>query len=116
MDWTLRKLMAELSEKKWSVNAMVVVMIDNCLSFGDLRKFRQALTLVYSRDHDRYMLPVWVTPPCDSHLVRPRFLRAPEPIPPVHLIKEEFRKNQSELQVEVSDDGRVASHSQGQGG
>ena len=77
----LRELMTKLREKTWSVNALVSVMIDNCLSFGDLQKFRQALSLVYSRDHDRYMLPLWVTPPCDSHLVRPRCLRFPEPIP-----------------------------------
>ena len=80
-------------------------------SFGDLNRFRQALTLDYSRDHDRYMHPVWVTPDCDSHLVRPRFVRTPEPVPPIHLIKEEFKKYQSELKVEVSDDGKVASHS-----
>ena len=90
---------------------MVTVMIDNCLSFGDLQKFRQALSLVYSKDHDRFMLPLWVTPPCDSHLVRPRSVRVPEPIPAVYLIREEFRKYQSELHVEVSNDGKVASHS-----
>ena len=67
--------------------------------------------MVYSRDHDRYMLPVWVTPPYDSHLVRPRCLRFPEPIPPIYLIKEEFQRYQSELHVEVSSDGKVASHS-----
>ena len=76
MDW-LKELLKGLGEKKWSVNAMVSVMIDNCLSFGDLNRFRQALTLDYSRDQDRYMHPVWVTPDCDSHLVRPRFVRTP---------------------------------------
>lgn len=103
--------MTELSKTKWSVNSMVTVMIDNCMSFGDLQKMRQALTLEYSRDHDRFMHPVWVTASCDAHLVRPRFLRAPEPIPPVYLIKEEFRKFQSELKIEISEDGKVASHS-----
>ena len=110
MDW-LGGMMTELSKTKWSVNSMVTVMIDNCMSFGDLQKMRQALTLEYSRDHDRFMHPVWVTASCDAHLVRPRFLRAPEPIPPVYLIKEEFRKFQSELKIEISEDGKVASHS-----
>ena len=110
LDW-LGGMMTELSKTKWSVNSMVTVMIDNCMSFGDLQKMRQALTLEYSRDHDRFMHPVWVTASCDAHLVRPRFLRAPEPIPPVYLIKEEFRKFQSELKIEISEDGKVASHS-----
>ena len=110
MDW-LKELMKGLRDEKWSVNAMVSVMIDNCLSFGDLNRFRQALTLDYSRNHDRYMHPVWVTPDMDANLGRPRLIRTPEPVPPIHFIKEEFRKYQSELKVEVSEDGKVASHS-----
>lgn len=114
--WDLRlKWMSDLMEglamKQWSVTAMVGVMVENCLSFNDLQKFRVALTLKYSRDHDRYMHPVWFTVPQDMHLCRPRCMRVPEPIPAVHLIKAEFRKYQDELQVEVSEDGKVASHS-----
>ena len=114
--WDLRLkwiagLLHGLGQKQWSVTAMVGVMVENCLSFNDLQKFRQALSLEYSKDHDRYMQPVWFVAPQDKHLVRPRFLRVPEPIPAVHLIKEEFRKYQGELKIEVSEDGKVASHS-----
>ena len=110
LEW-LTELMDAISSKQWSVTAMVGVMIENCLSFGDLQKFRQALSLRYSKDHDRYMHPVWFLVPCDAHLVRPRFRRLPEPIPAVHLIKAEFHKYQQDLKIEVSDDGKVASHS-----
>ena len=110
LQW-LTGLMDGLSKQQWSVTAMVGVMIDNCLSFGDLQKFRQALSLRYSKDHDRYMHPVWFVVPLDAHLVRPRFKRIPEPMPAVHLIKAEFHKYQEDLKIEVSDDGKVASHS-----
>ena len=111
MEW-MSKLLEGLGHEQWSVNAMVRVMIDNCLSFGDLQKFRQALSLKYSREHDRYMHPVWFVPECDSHLVRPRFLRLPEPVPPIYeSLKAEFRKYQDKLQIEISEDGKCASHS-----
>lgn len=110
LEW-LSDLLKNLGEKQWSASEMVSVMIDNCLSFNDLIKFRQALSLKYSKEHDRFMHPVWVVPQCDLRLAKPRFLKFPEPVPPIYLIKTEFKKYESELKVEVSEDGKVASHS-----
>lgn len=110
MEW-ISKLLDGLGRNQWSVTAMVGVMIENCLSFTDLQKFRQALSLQHSKDHDRYMLPVWFVAPQDSQLKRPRFRRVPEPLPAVHLIRAEFAKYQSDLKIHVSEDGKVASHS-----
>lgn len=85
-------------------------MIDNFMSYGDLRNLRQALTLVYDKDHDRFMHPVWLVSPAEELLTRPKMLRRPEPIPPIEKVRLVYKTYEANLKITVSSDGKVACH------
>ena len=129
--WTLRlrwldNEMKILSEEQWSVDNTIGLMIDAVLSFGDLQRLRMAFSLAYSADHDRAMHKVWVTCPkaaepddaspstdaADSRLRKSRFpfVRLPEPIAPVEKVRKRFKELEADLKIEISDDGRIATH------
>ena len=47
--------MEELHGGAWSPESLVGIMIDNFMSFNDLRNLRQALSLKFDKDLDRFM-------------------------------------------------------------
>ena len=109
IDW-LKEEMDRLHSEVWSPEKMVGVMIDNFMSYNDLRNLRQALSLVYEKDHDRFMHPIWILSPYEKLLARPKFTRRPEPIPPVEKVRQVYKKYEDGLKIAVSEDGKVASH------
>ena len=83
MQWLHAQLTA-LYDGVWSPEKLVGVMIDNFMSFQDLRNLRQALSLKFEADMDRYMHPIWIVSPFECLFERPRdIVRWPEPIPSV---------------------------------
>ena len=95
---------------RWSPERLVGVMVDNFMSYNDLRNLRQALSLVYDKDMDRFMHPIWVVSPFEALFQRPRIVRWPEPIPPIEQIRACYKQYEAELKIAVSADGKVACH------
>ena len=60
--------MDTLHEGCWSPKKLVGTMIDNFMSYTDLRNLRQALSLKYDPDMDRFMHPIWMMSPFDELL------------------------------------------------
>ena len=92
-------------------------MIDAVMSYGDLQQLRTALSLEYSRDHDRCMHSIWVSNPHDAtddgDYKRKSFasyLRMPEPIPPVEQVRRRFKEFENDLKITISEDGKIATH------
>ena len=102
--------MKALNETKWSIEKTIGLMIDATLSYTDLQNLRTAFSLEYSGAHDRCLHAPWLTNPHSDEFVRPKLLRLPEPIPPVEQVRLAFKKFEEELCIEVSDDGKIASH------
>ena len=114
--------MKRLNETHWSVDQTIGLMIDAVLSFGDLQRLRQAFSLRYDTDHDRCMHDVWLQGPqfeADDEplkvagrlrLSRAPAVRLPEPIPPIEKIRLRFKEIEKGLRIEVSEDGKVATH------
>ena len=118
--------MKMLTEKQWSVDNTIGLMIDAVLSFGDLHRLRMAFSLCYSPENDRAMHKVWIAcrharteddeePPstfATSRLRKSRHphVRLPEPIPPVEKVRLRFKEIEKDLKIEVSADGKVATH------
>ena len=100
--------MDKLHAEVWSPEKTVGVMIDNFMSYGDLRNLRQAFSLVYEKDHDRFMHPIWLVSPSEMLLKRPRILRRPEPVPPIEKVRAVYKQYEDNLKITVSDDGKVA--------
>ena len=71
MDW-LENELKELGKGQWSPEALVGVMIDNFMSYNDLKNLRQAFSLKYDKDMDRFMHPIWQVSPFEKLFVRPR--------------------------------------------
>ena len=109
IDW-LKDIMDNLHKEVWSPERLVGVMIDNFMSYADLRNLRQALTLVYEKDHDRFMHPIWLVSPYEKLFARPKIIRRPEPIPPVEQVREVYKKFEGALKIHVSEDGKIACH------
>ena len=104
------EMKALISETRWSVEKTIGLMIDASLSYGDLQNLRSALSLEYSADHDRCLHSKWLINPKTEDLQRPRQLRLPEPIPPVDKIRKAFKHFEEDLRIEISEDGKIASH------
>ena len=85
-------------------------MVDNFMSYNDLRNLRQALSLVYDKEMDRFMHPVWIVSPFEALFQRPLLIRWPEPIPPIEQIRACYKQYEGELKIAVSSDGKVACH------
>ena len=97
----LEGVLKDLHEQVWSPEKTVGVMIDNFMSYGDLRNLRQALSLVYDKNHDRFMHPVWLVSPVEALLTRPLMLRRPEPIRPVEKIRQVYKTYEDDLKITV---------------
>ena len=102
--------MDTLHEGCWSPKKLVGTMIDNFMSYTDLRNLRQALSLKYDPDMDRFMHPIWMMSPFDELLQRPALLRWPEPIPAIEQIRSVYKEYEGSLKIAVSEDGKVACH------
>lgn len=107
----MRAQLTELYETVWSPKKMVGVMIDNFMSYQDLRNLRQALSLKFEADLDRFMHPMWLVSPFEKLFERPRdMIRWPEPIPPIERIRRYYKTYEEGLKIHVSEDGKVACH------
>ena len=106
----MQETMKTLHDGKWSPEKLVGVMIDNFMSYNDLKNLRQAFSLKYDPDMDRFMHPVWLVSPFEALFKRPKILRWPEPIPPIEKIREIYKKYEADLKMAVSDDGKIACH------
>ena len=107
--------MKELTKSQWSIEKTIGLMIDAVMSYNDLQQLRAALTLEYSKEHDRCMHHRWITNPHDVNedgtlKQKSTFVRMPEPIPPVDLVRKRFKEFEDSLKIEVSADGRIATH------
>lgn len=112
----IREEMKKLSETRWSLEKTIGLMIDGVMSYGDLQQLRSALSLDYSAEHDRCMHNIWLQNPHDKTLhgelltQKKLFVRVPQPIPPVELVRKKFKEFESSLKIKVSEDGRIATH------
>lgn len=124
LDW-IKGEMQKLRDGAWSVDATIGLMIDNVMSFGDLHALRQALSLEYIGSHDRCMHRMWIVNPYDLkdeaepvdrtstgrlQLRYDSYVRFPEPIPAVDKVRLRFKEIEGDLKIEVSDDGKIATH------